>query len=265
MIVKAIVKVNKIIIGLLMLSMFLGACSYKQNQVLFEGSSSKTNNLPGGDAAIDYKIQAQDILQIRNLQSMKYIIDDVVSTGNSVRSSGSEAAGGQGYQVQRNGTVALPMLGRIVVGGLTREEAAAKIEDLYRKSVIKDPIIEVKLINLKVTVFGEVRSPGNYQLVNDRNSLVEILGQAGGLTDKADERQIKIVRGSSINPQTYVVNLRDVSSLASPVSVLQNHDIIYVAQNRRAIRNDKLQNITTIMQPALLLMNTALILYTLSR
>ncbi|GGH19205.1 hypothetical protein GCM10007352_30430 [Mucilaginibacter phyllosphaerae] len=250
--------------GLSILSALFCACSYKQNQVLFEGNTVKNDSLSGRVNTVDYKIQPQDILQVRNLQNMKYIVDDAAGSGSTAQATAAETAAGQGYQVQRNGTVALPMLGRVSVGGLTREEAAAKIETLYRKSIIKDPIIEVKLINLKVTVFGEVRSPGNYQLVNDRTSLVEILGQAGGLTDKANEQQIKIVRGSNTGPQTYVINLREVSSLTNPVTVLQNHDIIYVGQNKRAIRNDKLQNITTLMQPALLLMNTALIIYTLS-
>jgi len=264
MIKKERVSISRLMLGLVFITMFFNACSYKQNQVLFDGNAGIRDTSYRNSNAVIYKIQPQDILQIRNLQSIKYIVDDVISNSNSAQSSGSEASMGQSYQVEENGTVALPVLGRVVVGGLSRVEAAMKIEGLYRQTVIKDPIIEVKLINLKVTVFGEVHSPGNYPLINDRTSLVEILGQAGGLTDKGNEKQIKIIRNSTTNPQTYIVNLSEVSSLTNPASVLQNHDIIYVAQNKRAIRNDKFQNITTIMQPALLLMNTALIIYTLS-
>lgn len=258
---KELVNVARMLAGSSLISIGLCACSYKQNQVLFEGSAG-TKEMSSKSQTV-YKIQPQDILQVRNLQNIKYIVDDIAGSSSGAQPA-SEVLGGQGYQVEGNGTVALPVLGRVEVGGLTRVEATMKIEDLYRKTVIKNPIIEVKLINLKVTVFGEVRSPGNYALVNDRTTLVEILGQAGGITERGNETQIKIVRGGPDDPQIYTLNLRQVSSLANPASILQNHDIIYVGQNKRAIRNDKLQNITTVMQPALLLMNTALIIFTLS-
>lgn len=248
-----------ICLGMLLLT----ACSYKQNQVLLDGGMVRVDtSYKAADVPL-YKIHPQDMLQVRNLQSIKYIADDILSSNGQSPASASEAV--QSYRVEDDGNIALPVLGRVAVGGLTRADAAKKIEDLYRKTVLKDPIIEVTITNLKVMVFGEVRSPGIYQLVDDRTSLVEVLGKAGGITEKGNEKQIKIIRGGSINPQTYVIDMGKVSALTNPISVLQNKDIIYVSQNKRAIRNDNLQNVTTIMQPALLLMNTALIFYTLSR
>ncbi|WP_419701105.1 polysaccharide biosynthesis/export family protein [Mucilaginibacter sp. NFX135] len=210
-----------------------------------------------------YRIQPQDILQIRNLQNVKYIVDEApVSTTTS--STGTGTSTGQTFQVDDDGTVALPVIGHVAVGGLTRPEAAKLIEGLYRKSLLKDPIIELKIVNLKVTLLGEIKGQGNYPLTKDRTTLVEMIGAAGGLTEKANETNIQIIRGDQANPQVTTINLRNIQAINDPRAILQNGDIIYIAQNKRAVRNENLQNVSVISQPVLLLLNTALIIFTLA-
>jgi len=250
-----------LIIGILFL---LTSCSSKQYQYLFEQKYNIADTTSKGSdiAAGPYRIKAQDILQIRNLQSIKYIVDEGPST-NAGGSGGGNTAG-QTFQVEDDGTVALPAIGHVKVAGLTRPEAAKQIEELYRKNLLKDPIIELKIVNLKVTILGEIKGQGNYILTKDRTTLVEMIGEAGGLTDKANEANVKIIRGDQKNPQVTEINLRDIQSINDPRAILQSGDVIYIAQNRRAVRNDKLQNLSVITQPVLLLLNTALIIFTLS-
>lgn len=249
-----------LIIGILFL---LTSCSSKQYQYLFEQKYTITDTASKGSDATTgpYRIKAQDILQIKNLQSIKYIVDEAPST-NAGSSGGS--ATGQTFQVEDDGTVALPAIGHVKIAGLTRPEAAKQIEELYRKNLLKDPIIELKIVNLKVTILGEIKGQGNYPLTKDRTTLVEIIGEAGGLTDKANEANVKIIRGDQKNPQVTEINLRDIQSINDPRAILQSGDVIYIAQNKRAVRNDKLQNLSIITQPVLLLLNTALIIFTLS-
>jgi polysaccharide export outer membrane protein len=216
-----------------------------------------------GNGTSDYRIRSQDILQIRNLQNIKYIVDEAPATTTGSNSNSSITTQGQTYQVEDNGTVALPIIGRVPVAGLTRAEAAKHIEDLYRKDVLKDPIIDLKIINLKVTMLGEIRVQGNFPLVKDKTNLIEMIGEAGGLTERANEKNIKIIRGDPKNPQITEVDLSKTGTLADPRIILQNDDIIYIAQNKRAVKNDNLQNINTTLQPALIILNTALIIYTL--
>ena len=213
-----------------------------------------------------YKIQPQDILQIRNLQNISYITGDAPSTSATNAGSGSSGtSSGQEFQVGEDGTVALPVIGHVDVLGLTRIEATKKIEDIYRKSLLKDPIIEVKIINLKVTILGEIKTQGNYQLVKDKTTLVELIGEAGGLTDKANEKNIEIIRGDPDHPIVKRIDLSDLRSLSDPAATLQNGDIIYIAQNKRAIQTDKVSTFSTIIQPALIVLNTVLIIFTLAR
>lgn len=171
---------------------------------------------------------------------------------------------GQTYLVEADSTVALPMLGHVKVAGLSRAEAAHQIETLYRKE-LKDPIIELKIVNLKVTLLGEVKNQGIYVLSKDYTSLVEIIGTAGGLTDKADGKNIKIIRGNLQTPQVFELDLSDLKTLSDPRIMLQNNDIIYVAQHKKAIQTQKLQSVSAVLQPILTLLNTVLIIYTLTR
>lgn len=245
------------------------SCAYKQDQLLFQEKSTIDSARQKNVVTLaNYRIQPQDILQVRNLQNIGYITGDAGSSGGSgsaTTSAQGTSGGGQTYQVEEDGTVALPVIGHVQVVGLTRMEATKVIEDLYRKSLLKDPIIEIKIVNLKVTLLGEVKLQGNFPLVKDRTTLIEAIGEAGGLTEKANERNVQIIRGDQSNPQVIVVNLRDINSINNPSTILRNGDIVYVAQNKRAIRTDKLTSFSTILQPALIVLNTALIIYTLAR
>lgn len=238
------------------------SCSDKQYQALFQEKTA-FNDTSAQKSAVtvnEYHIKSQDILQIRNLQDIKYIANDAPVSTNT---TGGSASQGQTFQVEEDGTVALPALGRIQVAGLTRVEAQKLIEDLYRKNLLKDPIIDLKIVNLKVTVLGEIKAQGNYVLTKDRTTLVELIGEAGGLTERANEKNIKIIRGTEKNPKVTEVDLNNIRSINDPVSILQSGDIIYIAQNKRAARSDNLQNFSTVFQPVLILFNTVLILYTL--
>lgn len=241
---------------LLLASLFMCSCSYKQQHALFKADIPVTNTAVPNSTYAAYKIGPGDILQIRNLQNIKYITDE-----QPLSASGQNIT----YQVEEDGTVALPAIGRIEVAGLTKLQAARKIEELYKKSLLKDPIIDLKIINLKVTILGEVRTQGNYLLLKDKTNLVDMIGEAGGLTDKANEKTIQIIRGDKAHPQIIVADLNNIRTLANPELNLQNNDIIYVSQNKRTVRTDSMQNLSGIIQSALVFLNTALIIYTLTK
>ncbi len=251
-----------IIQGLLLLCV---SCSQKQYQALFEKRKSISDSLSQKNpaASTPYRIKAQDVLQIRNLQNSKNIID--LNPGPVSSVAASSATQGDSFLVEDDGSIAMTGLGHVQVAGLTRFEAQKKIEEQFQKNFLKSPIIELKIISLKVTVLGEIKGQGEFLLTKDRTTLVELIGQAGGLTEKANETNIKIIRGTQENPKVTEIDLSDIKSINDPRAVLQSGDIIYISQNKRAVRNEKIQNFSTIFQPALLLFNTALIIVTLIR
>jgi polysaccharide export outer membrane protein len=239
------------------------SCSYKQDQVLFEqksltGDTTRQNAITN---ITNYHIQPQDILQIRNLQNSKNLIDMHPSLSGSALVENNILA--ETFQVEDDGTIALTGLGHVQVAGLTRYEAGRYIEGLYSKNLLQNPIIELKIMNLKVTIMGEIKAPGNIPLTKDRNTLIEMLGAAGGLTDKANEKDIQIIRGGK-NPVVTHIDLSNLKSLTDPRTIMQNNDIVYITQNKRAVRADKTQTFNTIIQPALIIINTALIILSLA-
>jgi len=251
----------------LILGFFLvfASCSNRQYQALFEQKKpisdtlSQTNNI----GVTNYRIKSQDILQIRNLQNSKSIID--INPGGTSNTQTAGSGTGDTFQVEVDGTVALTGLGHVQVAGLTRFEAQKLIEDLYRKNFLRDPIIEVKIINLKVTVLGEIKAQGEFPLTKDKTTLVELIGEAGGLAETANETKIEIIRGGRKNPRVTVIDLSNIQSINDPKAVLQNGDVIYIPKNKRAVRNEKLQNFSVIFQPVILLVNTALIIISIVR
>jgi len=243
---------------------FLPSCAYKQDQILFEqkGPLRDSSTIQKSVANISkYRIKPQDILQIRNLQNSKNIVD--LTPAPSVSSTQiSTITPAETYQVEEDGSVALTGLGHVQVAGLTRVQAMKLIENLYHEKYLKAPIIELKIINLKVTLLGEIKTQGNFSLVKDKTTLVEMIGEAGGLTEKADEKNVEIIRDGETNPIVIRIDLNDINSISDTRTVLQSGDIIYIAENKRAIRADKNQTFSALIQPGLLILSTALLIYT---
>lgn len=235
------------------------SCANKQSQLLFSSKNAADSVADTEIPGQVYCIQVEDQLQVRNLQNRKYIVQDPLPL--NTQTSGTES---QIYEVEPDGTIGLPLLGHVKVAGLSRYEAATYIEMLYRKE-LKDPVIALKILNLKVTVLGEVKQQGNYNLAKDNTSLPEVIGAAGGLTDKGNSKNIVIIRRNQRGQQAITINLGNIKTLSDPGIILRNNDIIYVAQNRKAIRSEKLQSIAAVLQPLISLLNTALIIHTLTR
>lgn len=253
----------KKIINLLIVSTILFAsfsCASRQKQALFEKKSATKDLQKKVFNPTNYQIKPGDLLQVKNLQNRNLIVNESLTKEKEGSNNNNE----QAYLVEQDSTIGLPILGRVKVGGLTRVAAAKHVESLYRKE-LRDPIIELKIINLKVTLLGEVKSQGIYNLLKDHTSLIEIIGEAGGLTDKANSENVKIIRGGMQDPQIIDLDLTDISTLSDSRTLLENNDIIYIAQNKRAIRSEKLQSISSILQPVIALLNTALLIYTITR
>lgn len=139
-----------------------------------------------------------------------------------------------GYTVNSDGYIDFPVLGKIKVEGLTREEIAKLIKDeLISKNLVKDPIVTVDYMNLFVSVLGEVKTPGKYYLDKDCMTLVDVISLAGDLTIYGKRENIKVLRNENGEQKVYVVNLCSNNELMnSPAYYLQQNDIIYVEPNK---------------------------------
>ncbi len=132
-----------------------------------------------------------------------------------------------GYLVDQEGYIDFPVLGRIEVEGLTIEEAKLRIYELLQ-TYLKDPVVNMRYLNLKITILGEVQLPGVQRLSNKRVTLLEAIGMAGDLTDYANRSNILVIREEE-GRRTYTrLDLQSAEIFTSPYFYLQQNDVIYV-------------------------------------
>ena len=133
----------------------------------------------------------------------------------------------QGYLVDQNGYIDFPVLGQLKVQGLTIEEAKGQIYGLLQE-YLKDPVVEMRFLNLKITVLGEVNIPGVQRLSNKRVTLLEAIGMAGDLSDYANRNNVLVIREEE-GRRTYTrLDLQSAEIFMSPYFYMQQNDVIYV-------------------------------------
>lgn len=137
------------------------------------------------------------------------------------------------YTIDSQGEIDFPVLGRLKVEGLTREEVARLVKDsLVSKNLVKDPVVTVEYANLGFDVMGEVNRPGRYTFDRDKLTLLDALSMAGDLTIQGMRERVMVIREEGGKRTSYVVNLKSGRDLlTSPVFYLHQNDVVYVAPN----------------------------------
>lgn len=137
-----------------------------------------------------------------------------------------------GYVVNNDGNIEFPMLGEIHVAGLNRWE----LQDLIKSKVIDagillDPIVTVEFMNFRISVMGEVNSPGTYNVTGDKITLLGALSLAKDLTIYGRRDNVTVIREQNGQRSVYKVDLRKSNIFDSPAYYLQQNDVIYVYPN----------------------------------
>jgi len=187
--------------------------------------------------ALELMKAAEPVLEAGNKITMSIWNHNDLSIGSVNSVYTSNKATGKWLQLDDEGKVNLPKIGRTKLSGLTVKEANYFLEQSY-SDILKDPIINIRVLNHFVTVLGEVNKPGRYSLDNEAISLVEILGEAKGLTAYSKNEEIELIRivnGQSIK---WRANLTDLASLPSKNILLHPDDIIHVGATK-AKANDR--------------------------
>ena len=139
-----------------------------------------------------------------------------------------------GFTVSAQGTIDYPVLGVIKVAGMTRNELAAFIKgEIMGRGLIKDPVVTVEFLNIGISVLGEVKEPGRYDMNVDVLTIMEAIALAGDLTIQGKRENVLVVRRDGDKVQTFVVDLSDAKKLLqSPAYYLKQGDVVYVEPNK---------------------------------
>ena len=222
--------------GLLVILFVFYSCSTKKDVLFFQNKS----NL---NAPISYqapKIQANDILSIlvSTLQPELAIPYNVIQQNSNTVNAQIETLKIQGYLVSPEGTINFPVLGTLLVAGKTSQELEAFLKiTLEQGNHLISPTINVRVVNGKVTILGEVASPGTYGFTEQNISVLQALGLAGDLTIRGKRKEILLIREESGQRSYTTLDLTQTNWFDSPYYYVRPNDVLVINPNTARVKN----------------------------
>lgn len=215
-------------------------------------------------APAEYHLQKGDQLHIKvnSLTPAQYdIFAQAQSLGNTTPQTPQMLGGPQGsllaYEVDPTGHITLPLAGEVLADGKSLKELEGQLQQQL-SAYLKDPVVSVRLSNYRFTVLGEIRREGLYSTFNDRLSVLEAIGMAGGFDDLANREQVKIIRQGHNGEEATVqyINLLDENFVGSPYFFVQPNDVLVVGPvKQRPARKYLAQDISIISSVVALLVS----------
>lgn len=232
----------RILFYLVSLSLLASSCVTNKKFTLLQKNDVNVKDLPK-DTIIreyemqnfEYRIQPEDNISVRfeSLTPQEY---DIFNRNMTLQQQNQNLSQGNailiGELVDPKGEIMYPVIGNVKVAGLTVFEAQTKLQQLANQ-YLESPVVKVRLINFRFTILGEAKREGTVVLSNNRVNYLEAIGLAGGLTDFADKKNIKLIR--QIGGKTYVryLNLLDEEFIKSPEYFVYQNDVLIVPALRQ--------------------------------
>lgn len=233
--------------------LFAASCRTPQKTIYFSENSpiDQSVQVQKIDKIKETIVQRDDILAI-NTTTISSIIEknpvNIFNEGGTPYSITPSIGGApavpqtNGYLVDPEGYIDFPVLGKIRVGGLTIRQIKEMMEDKL-KDYIKDPVVEARIINYKVTILGEVNRPGSIIAPNQKISILDAIAAAGDIPITGRRDNILVIRETEGNREFARLNLDSKNVFSSPYYYLKQNDIVYVepARVKRQQNNDFIQ------------------------
>ncbi|MBL7717513.1 MAG: polysaccharide export protein [Flavipsychrobacter sp.] len=225
--------------------LFLGGCSTNKRVAYFKDVSESYDSpqMLARVQASELKIQPDDILQV-TIQSIDPELNNIMGANSSTelaRTSGGAAVPTApsdnipGFRVDKQGDIELPLAGKLHVAGLNTTE----VKELVKQKAIKyykDPVVNVRLANFKVTVLGEVLRPGTYSVANENITLLDAIGMAGDLTIYGKRENVLLIRKENGGQLSYIrFDMNSSNTFKSPYFILHQGDVIYIEPNKSKV------------------------------
>lgn len=236
---------------ILLLPLWLAGCTSYKN-VPYMQNPQVVNDYRGDVSLYDAKIMPKDLLSITintsDPQSAAPFNLSVQTPLNAALTNINTTTQPtlQQYLVNNQGEIDFPVVGRLVVGGLTKNQAEDLIREKLRPYLKESPIVTVRMANYKISVLGEVNRPGTFTVSNEKVNILEALAMAGDMTVYGVRDNVKLIReGADGRREIINLNLNNAGVVVSPYYYLRQNDIIYVTPNKTKARNSDIGSSTT--------------------
>ena len=252
------------VLGSLAFLLLIASCVPNRKYQMMQKNDVNISNLPPDSVmreysvkTFDYKIQTNDIISVR-FESISSKEFDFLSGQNQQQAMNIQQGGVgtllAGDLVDEDGKIPFPVIGKVRVAGLTVFQAQDSLQALADK-YLESPIVKVRLLNFRVTFLGEVNKEGVVIISNNRASMLEAIGLAGGLTDLADKTDLKLIRQKGSQTEIVYLNVLDENFLNSPYYYINQNDVVVVpALKQRPYRKYFGQNLGLILSSVSLIL-----------
>ena len=223
---KTLKKIPWKVLLILVVVGIASSCASRKNLILLQdpGSKEAANAFPNKGKS-SYKIHKGDNLYIKiysvDEKTAKFFQADLPNLFNPTYMFLNS------YTVDEEGYIHISFINKLLVEGLTLEEAKAQIQKTFNE-YFKETTVVLKLVNFQVTVLGEVNSPGSFTIDKEQINLFQAIGLAGGMKDFGNGRKVVLVRQTDTGSEITPIDLTDRNILASENYYLMPNDIIYV-------------------------------------
>lgn len=163
------------------------------------------------------------------------------------------------YLIDAYGYIEFPVVGKIKMAGLTRTEAINKLHDAV-KEYITNPTINLRILNYKISVLGEVMRPGSFKIASERITFLEALSLSGDLTIYGKRNNILLIREVDGKMTYNRVDITKADFVNSPFYFLKQNDVLVVEPNATRRNSSAVGPNTTVVISSLSLLTTIIIL-----
>lgn len=218
---------------LLSIIFLLTSCSSKKEIVYFQDAETLGAKL--NRQTFEPIIESNDILYISISSMNKEVLTPFVrSTGLEGNVSNSNT-GLQGYLVNVEGNIRFPVIGDVAVAGKKRGQVETDLKSKLSE-YITDVVVDVRIMNFKITVIGEVNKPGVYTIADERVTLLQALGLAGDLSVDGRRENVLVIREVDGNQQVSRIDLTNTDFFSSPYYFLKQNDVVYVEPSSKGVK-----------------------------
>jgi polysaccharide export outer membrane protein len=187
-------------------------------------------------------LQTDDLLSI-SIQTLDPVASAPFNGGMPTAATNGNAAGqnagasatqsaAPSYLIDQQGLINIPLLGKVQAAGRSTTQLRDTLSKKLAAQYLNDPIVNVRLLNFKFTVLGEVGRAGTYSITGERINILEALGMAGDVTIYGTREDILIIREQGGQRSYGHLNLHQRDLFLSPYFYLQQNDLVYIAPTK---------------------------------
>lgn len=204
-------------------------------------------------------IQKNDLLSIRVYSaSLDPAVDELYNMRIQQGGGGSQQI--MGYLVDVAGYIEMPRIGKVKAEGLTKSQLETTVKERL-SGELANPSVQVRFLNFRITVLGEVGAPGVLNIPTERLTILEAVGMAGGVTQFGKIKEVKILRENDGVRRMGTLDLTSQNIFTSEYYQLQQNDVVLVDQNRYKLRQTEQTRISQQIGFALSIITSIALLY----